>query len=38
MLIFMAVMAIIAGVATYLCERVDRPRRRLQREAARQAL
>jgi hypothetical protein len=33
MLIFLAVMTVITGVAVYLCERVDAPRRRLEREA-----
>jgi hypothetical protein len=33
MIVFLIVMAGIAGVATYLCERVDRPHRRLEREA-----
>jgi len=33
MIIFLAVMAAIAGVAVYLCERVDAPRRRLERES-----
>jgi hypothetical protein len=33
MIIFLAVMTAVAGVAVYLCERVDAPRRRLEREA-----
>jgi hypothetical protein len=33
MLIFLGVMTAIGAVAVYLCERVDAPRRRLQREA-----
>ncbi len=36
MLIFLAVMASFTAVAVYLTERVDRPRRRLEREAAQQ--
>jgi hypothetical protein len=31
MIVIFAVLAIIAGVGTYLTERVDRPRRRLER-------
>jgi hypothetical protein len=33
MIVFFAVLAIIAGVGSYLTERVDRPRRRLERMA-----
>jgi hypothetical protein len=31
MIVFFAVLAVIAGVGSYLTERVDRPRRRLER-------
>ena len=34
MLIFCAVMAAVAGIGTYLTERVDRPRRRAEQRAA----
>jgi hypothetical protein len=34
MLIFIAVMAVVAGIGVYLTERVDRPRRRAMRLAA----
>jgi hypothetical protein len=33
MIVFFVVLAVIAGVGTYLTERVDRPRRRLERMA-----
>ena len=34
MLIFMGILAIFTAVSVFLTERVDRPRRRLEREAA----
>jgi hypothetical protein len=36
MLIFMGILAIFTAGAVYLTERVDRPRRRLEREAGQQ--